>query len=365
MNKRVCPVYKAPAKHVPAEWPDKLPCRIAFVGEAPSDDELLHGRPLVGPSGRVFNQLLAAADLKRSEYLITNVFDFQLPDNDVKNICANTGEMRSWESYDLPPVSPGAYLRPEYLPQLARLDAEIQRASPVVLVPLGATALWAFTGATSIASSRGSIMQATRLARGVKMVPTLHPAHVIHEWKMFGPVVGDLMKAERESAFPEIRRPHRELWLEPTLDDLCRFKAEHLDGAELVTCDIETGWGQITCIGFAPSDTHAICVPFWDLRRPSKNYWPTVDDELAALNWCADILGSDTPKLFQNGPYDIMWLWDRYGIPVRNYRHDTRLIHHALYPELPKSLEFMGATYGSQGAWKMMAPHRQQEKRDA
>lgn len=352
-------------KNVPPDWPSQVPCRLAFVGEAPSDDEVMKGRPLVGPSGRVFNQLLATADIVRSEHLVTNVFDFQLPDNDVRNICAPTKAMLEWKDYDLPPIDKGAFVRPEFAPQLDRLKAELTRVAPSVIVPLGATALWALTGATNISSARGSIIASSRVLPGIKLVPTLHPAHVIHEWKFFHVVVGDLLKAVRESEYPEIRRPHRELWLEPTLEDIANFKATYLDGADLVSVDIETGWKQITCIGLAPDSTRGLCVPFWDFRRPSRNYWVSAEAELEAWELVREVLEGPTPKLFQNGPYDIYWLWNVYGIKVRNYREDTRLVHHALYPELPKSLEFMGATYGSQGPWKQMASHRQQEKRDA
>ena len=35
--------------------------------------------------------------------------------------------------------------------------------------------------------------------------------------------VMDLMKAKREAEFPEVRRPKREIWIEPTLEDLDEF----------------------------------------------------------------------------------------------------------------------------------------------
>ena len=37
--------------------------------------------------------------------------------------------------------------------------------------------------------------------------------------------------------------------------------------------DIETNGGFITCIGFAPSDSVAIVVPFKDTRKRKQNYW--------------------------------------------------------------------------------------------
>jgi len=56
--------------------------------------------------------------------------------------------------------------------------------------------------------------------------------------------------------------------------------------------------------------------------------------------------------LFQNGPYDVMWIDKKWKMKVMNYGDDTRLAHQVLYPELPKDLAFLGATYTDLGAWK-------------
>ena len=117
-------------------------------------------------------------------------------------------------------------------------------------------------------------------------------------------------------------------------------------------------------IGFAPSEERAIVIPFVDMRKSNRSYWPDTDAELKAWGYVKDICESDIPKLGQNfGAYDAYWLLDKYGIRVRNLLHDTRLMHHALYPELPKSLAFMGASYTRQGPWKTMRA-KKGDKRD-
>lgn len=74
-------------------------------------------------------------------------------------------------------------------------------------------------------------------------------------------------------------------------------------------------------------------------------------------------LDNPIPKVGQNfGGYDFLWLLQKYGLRPRNMAEDTRLMHHARYAELDKSLEFMGASYTAQGAWKQMG--RRTEKRD-
>jgi len=123
--------------------------------------------------------------------------------------------------------------------------------------------------------------------------------------------------------------------------------------SDLLSVDIETAKGQITCIGFASDAEHAICIPFADDRKASKRYWSTAAKEIEAWQIVQQILESDTPKLGQNyAGYDAYWLLKLMGIRTMNLKHDTRLMHHALYPELPKDLGFMGATYTRQGPWK-------------
>jgi len=147
---------------VPPQFPKTLPAPIAFVGEAPSDEEVIYGTPLIGPSGRLFNSMLRSAGMDRDQFLITNVFDEQAPGNDVADWMADPARVEV---------------------ALARLSAEIEAADPTVIVPLGGTALWAFTGATDISAKRGAVSKASRICAGRKLVPTLHPAGVMHTWK--------------------------------------------------------------------------------------------------------------------------------------------------------------------------------------
>jgi hypothetical protein len=66
------------------------------------------------------------------------------------------------------------------------------------------------------------------------------------------------------------------------------------------------------------------------------------------------VLGSDQPKVAQNGLYDLSFLWRSYGITVRAFQHDTMLLHHALQPESEKSLGFLGSIYTGEASWKLM-----------
>lgn len=349
---------QSPGPHVPCDHPRTAPCRIAFVGEAPGDDEVnpVTGprRPLIGPSGRVFNAMLRSAGLDRGEAWVGNLFDEQLPGNSVGAWCDGLETRKGWAGYDLPPIGREGYLHPEHTWHLDRLAEELAEARPTVIVPMGGTALWAFTGGAEIGKARGHTQVATRIAPGVKLLPTFHPAFVIKQWKWFTVGVGDFLKVDREAEFPGLQHRRRRLFLEPNLRDLAQYKADVLDKADYLSIDIETGWGQITCFGVGPGPEEAICCPFVDLRRPDRSYWRDHWQEVKAWEWVEAVCGSPAPKLGQNFTYDTFWLLDKMKIKMRNYREDTRLLHHALFPELPKDLGFMAARYENVGPWKQM-----------
>jgi uracil-DNA glycosylase len=358
---------------VPASFPDILPVRIAFVGDAPGEDEVRAGFPFAGKSGRALNGMLKLAGIIRNEQLVTNVFDFKLNDNSIDGISWTKKEASDavgrgahvehtpssgasmFEDWLLSPVETGKYIKPEFaVPALERLREELELAAPNIIVPLGNTALWAVTQQTGVTSVRGSVMTA-KIVPHVKVIPTYHPAAILRQWYLRIAGVQDLMKIRTESRFSHLAITDRWLVLEPTMSDMQQFKRENIDAMASdapLSVDIETRRGQITCIGFATDPHNALCVPFVDVRKPGGNYWPTAADEAEALQFCADILEGPQPKLGQNFTYDWQWLLVKLGIKVRNYREDTRLLHHALYPEMKKDLGFLGSIYLTDRAWK-------------
>lgn len=347
-----------------AQWPDKLPTPIAFVGEAPSYEEIEKGLPFVGPAGRIFNSLLRTANLERDDYLVTNVFAEQIPDNKIKNWCMPLKDARGEVGgTDLPPIGSNGFLRMEHRHHLARLADELHRADPAVIVPLGGTALWAFTGASNITSMRGTALEASRTAPGVKVVPTFHPSYLMKKFEHYSIVVRDLQYAKIEADKGKgITYAKRHLILQPTLRDLDDY-FDRCVGAPSLSIDIETGWGQITCIGFSWDVEWGLCVPFIDHRKANKSYWESPDAEAQAWKWVKAVCESPCPKVGQNfAGYDWLWCLRKRGIGVRNLADDTRLLSHAIYPELPKDLGFLGSSYASQGAWKYMG--KKGDKRD-
>ena len=256
--------------------------KIAIVGEAWGEHEERERMPFVGPAGWQLNSMLKEAGIHRHECFLTNVFNLRpKPTNKIENLCATRKEVRHAE----PPLSSGKYIRDEFLPEVDRLRRELISVDPFVIIALGGTACWALLRDGRVSKLRGAIANST-LIPGKKCLPTFHPSYILQGGYADRYVtVLDLQKARRESEYPEIRRPRRTIFTEPTLADLARFTAESIRDARRLAVDIETQGTQITCIGFAPATNVALVVPFQDLRKPGGNYWPTLADELAAWAW--------------------------------------------------------------------------------
>lgn len=54
---------------------------IVFIGEAPGKNEDEQGLPFVGAAGKFLNEMLAAANLDRSDVYITNIVKYRPPNN--------------------------------------------------------------------------------------------------------------------------------------------------------------------------------------------------------------------------------------------------------------------------------------------
>jgi uracil-DNA glycosylase len=362
---------------------------IFLIGEAFGDYEARLNLPFVGPSGaellRMMNEsglisLTSSDHLHLSawysrhdprsidriwrahpEVYRTNVFNIHPPRNSLEFFCGPKNV--SLPGY--PPLIKSKFVREDFRHELSRLTDEILTHDPNLIIPLGNTPLWCLSGQTGISKIRGTTLLSTHTVLDYKLLPTFHPAAIIREWSNRSTVIADLMKAKRESTYADIRRPHREIIIEPSLTDIAEFFAQHCPNCGLLSVDIETTGTRITCIGFAPSSQIALVVPFDDPRTKNRSYWPTQNDERACWGLIRKVLENEKiPKLFQNGTYDIGFLWRAYGIRTYGAAEDTMLLHHALHPEMRKSLGLLGSIYSDEGAWKFMRKKHETIKRD-
>ena len=152
-----CPLYRDATQAVPGEGPSHA--AFMLVGEQPGDKEDLAGKPFIGPAGRLLDQALQDANIKRSETFVTNA---------VKHF---KHEMRGKRRL---------HKRPDNY-EIERckiwLDFERRLVKPDTIVALGVTAARSLTGRTlTIGKVRGKPME---LADGTRLIVTIHPSALL------------------------------------------------------------------------------------------------------------------------------------------------------------------------------------------
>lgn len=275
----------------------------------------------------------------------TNVFNLRPKNNRILTLCGPKSEA----VLGYPQLTKNKYVDLQYQTELDRLHKELEDVQPNLVIALGNTAAWALLRRPGVRNIRGAIAESFL---GYKILPTYHPAAVMRNWKIRPVVLADFDKAKREREFHEVRRPRREIWLEPTLEDVHKFFEDYLIPVPDIACDIETFGDMITCIGFAASVDRAIVIPFYDPTKPDKNYWADALEELEVWTCIQDLLNMPKRFVFQNGIYDMSFLWLTMGIQCPSAAEDTMLMHHAMQPEMEKGLAFLGSIYTDEPSWK-------------
>lgn len=380
--------------------------KIVLVGESWGRHEASFKTPLVWWSGRELAKMLVDAKLapklqdkfyneqdmvafwahlrRARDIGITNVFNAH-PDGDrTEMFFAADGDQ------ELPSIrikNRVLRLRPEYRHHIDRLYDELLSLRPNVIVALGNFACWAVLGKTSIGAIRGTIQMSERL--GIKCIPTYHPA-ALRDWSLRPTIVADLTKAGRESEYPEIRRIKRYAIAEDprtkqrvTIAEIRDSFASMQSGLNYAV-DIETGYAlfssaeikampykmkkilaeMISMVSFAPSHDSSVVVPFMTREDPELNYWSTPAEESSAWILVRDfLLNPNYFKTFQNGIFDISHFF-RAGFRVFGARDDTMILQHALYPEQPKSLGYLGSLHSNEQSWKQMRASGESLKRE-
>lgn len=337
------------------------PAEIMIVGEAPGENEEREGRPFVGASGWELDQMLSQAGIASAKCMKTNVMHVRprvaaelrgLDAHDENNFLHFCGPKDS-AIPDLPPVKPGKYIQKEWSDEIERLRREVEECKPNLIIGVGGISCIPLLRLSGITKLRGTTH---RSVFGPKFLPTFHPAVLFRDYTKRPVIILDLMKAERESHYPEIRIPRRLITIDPHLWEVEHFYETQLKNAEIIAADIETAGKWIKMISFAPAIDQAIVIPFLDSRQDDGLYWRSATEEIAALKIVRAVLTSEVPKVFQYGTFDFQRIWKTWHIPVRNWEHDTVLEAHALYPEQPKDLGFLGSIYTDEPAWKLMRP---------
>ena len=149
-----CPLFRLATQTVFGEGP--APSDLMLVGETPGDQEDRQGRPFVGPAGRLLDEALTAARLKREAIYITNaVKHFKWEERGKRRLHKKPGAREI------------AACRPW-------LEAEIRVVRPRIIVCLGATAAQTLIGPSFRITRQRGVLLASNWSE--HLLATHHPS---------------------------------------------------------------------------------------------------------------------------------------------------------------------------------------------
>jgi len=73
--------FRTENKNLPVIGEGSHFAKIMFIGEAPGRNEAKQGRPFCGAAGKILDQLLESANIKREEVYVTNIVKDRPPEN--------------------------------------------------------------------------------------------------------------------------------------------------------------------------------------------------------------------------------------------------------------------------------------------
>ena len=306
--------------------------KIVLVGEAPGSYENFQLKPFVGPAGSILEQCLHSAGLIRSEVYLTNVVKVQPKSNLIDPyFSATKGTFTALG-----------------LEWVEKLYDELNELEPNILIACGSTALSALCGISRILKFRGYLFPPVeRITCAEKVLPIIHPSASLRGQYSYRYLIStDLKKAKHESLTHELKRPERQLVYEfSDIHEVLEW-LNYFTEAAIVSFDIEVLNYEVACIAFSDRPDIACSIPI-------AGRW-TLEEEVQIWLGIQRVLGNPlSVKVAQNAIFDIQFLLSRCGIVVRGPIHDTMILHSIMYPDLPKSLGFLGSVYcGSQSYWK-------------
>ena len=147
--------------------------QLVFVGEAPGEDEDRQGMPFVGKAGQLLTRIINAIGLRREEVYITNIIKCRPPHN------------RNPQQDEIVTCEPF-------------LNKQLEIIQPKIICALGTFAAQTLLKTDEkISQLRGRFY----LYRGIKVMPTYHPAFLLRNphkkreaWEDIKKIHGDYIK---------------------------------------------------------------------------------------------------------------------------------------------------------------------------
>lgn len=142
---------------------------IVFIGEAPGKSEDLQGVPFVGAAGKFLDQMLAEANMVRSDVYITNIVKYRPPNN----------------------RDPKPEEKKAFWPYLVK---ELQIIQPTIVVTLGRHSMGYFLPNAKIGEVHGKPKRLTFGKTKLVLMPLYHPAAALYNGDLRKTLLEDFAK---------------------------------------------------------------------------------------------------------------------------------------------------------------------------
>lgn len=310
-----------------------MDAKLAIVGEQPGFQEIRERKPFVGPAGKGLDECLTMTKIPRHEIYLTNV---------IKDLDA---PLKHYIDLD----TRGKYkISEEGWQYIEKLKDELRSLKNLnCAVATGNVPLLALCSRVGISKWRGSVIEST-LIPGLKVVPTFHSATFIPPKFNFlnKPLIcEDLLRANHEAKFKEIKRLERRLTIKPSFQESLNFLEYSYEvgmRGQTLGIDIEVINGEVDCFSISWSPTEAICIPF----RGSQGDYFTPDQEYEIMLLLAKIVQEERiSKVGANFIFDLQFLFHKYGIHPKGTFHCTQIAQKISYPDFPAGLDFVTNMY--------------------
>lgn len=314
--------------------------KLLILGEAPARVEMRLGRPLVGPSGEVFNDCLHAAGIARRQCYILNIWPFPVEKDKVGNVFYN-GECL-W--------SPKRGFTEEGLDAAGPTITRIKASGAGAILSLGGIPMSLLTQDTRpIMKWRGSPLWSDTIDR--KFIPTIHPAATLHGtylWRYL--IISDMEKIGKELESRELVLPKRTLHIKPTYADYYHFLLKCRDAGRLAT-DIEVVNHQVSCFSLSSDASEAMTVPL--VGANGRDYWTEEDEECVWREYAKIMSDREIMKINQNiVGFDGPFLFMQNNIHTQGKLGDPMIAQHIIYPDFNKGLDFIASIHTREPYWK-------------
>lgn len=169
IDKNICPELAEQAINL-VMGDGNLNADIVFVGEAPGKNENEQGLPFVGASGKFLNEMLAQADMVRSDVYITNIVKYRPPKN----------------------RDPSASEKAAFWPYLVR---QLEVIQPKIIITLGRHSMEYFLPDAKIGEIHGQPKKVTIGESNFTIIPLYHPAAALYNGSLRQTLVDDFLSA--------------------------------------------------------------------------------------------------------------------------------------------------------------------------